>query len=70
MLTAIAGVAMAVGPLCIAAGDAFGESLEQLHRWGDPAETGPVLTALATRRRRAEYLLRLPVSIFRAPLTA
>ncbi len=39
VLTATAGVAMAVGLLCIVAGDAFGEAVEQVYRWGDPAET-------------------------------
>ncbi|MGH3887426.1 MAG: YihY/virulence factor BrkB family protein [Pseudonocardiaceae bacterium] len=40
VLTATAGVAMAVGLLCIVAGDAFGEAVEQVYRWGDAAETG------------------------------
>lgn len=39
VLTMTAGVAMAVGLLCIVAGDAFGEAVEQVYRWGDAAET-------------------------------
>ncbi len=39
VLTATAGVAMAVGLLCIVAGDAFGEAVKQVYRWGDAAET-------------------------------
>ncbi|MGH3836860.1 MAG: YihY/virulence factor BrkB family protein [Pseudonocardiaceae bacterium] len=39
VLTATAGVAMAVGLLSIVAGDAFGEAIEQVYRWGDAAET-------------------------------
>ncbi|MGH3692921.1 MAG: YihY/virulence factor BrkB family protein [Pseudonocardiaceae bacterium] len=39
VLTATAGVAMAIGLLCIVAGDAFGEAIEQVYRWGDAAET-------------------------------
>ncbi|MDQ3763754.1 MAG: YihY/virulence factor BrkB family protein [Actinomycetota bacterium] len=39
VLTATAGVAMAVGLLCIVAGEAFGEAIEQVYRWGDAAET-------------------------------
>jgi hypothetical protein len=69
VLTATAGVAMAAGLLCIVAGDAFGEALDQLYRWGDPAETGPVLTALATKRRRAEYLAAVTGLDFPCPLT-
>ena len=40
VLTATAGVAMALGLLCIVAGEAFGEAIEQVYRWGDAAETG------------------------------
>jgi hypothetical protein len=32
VLTATAGVAMAVGLLCIVAGDAFGEAIKQVSR--------------------------------------
>lgn len=39
MLTATAGVAMAVGLLLIVAGEPFGDALEQVYRWGDAAET-------------------------------
>ena len=39
LLTATAGVAMAVGLLLIVAGEPFGEALEQVYRWGDAAET-------------------------------
>jgi YihY family inner membrane protein len=39
VLTPTAGLAMAVGLLCIVAGDAFGEAVEQVYRWGDVAET-------------------------------
>lgn len=39
VLTATAGVTMAVGLLCIVAGGAFGEAIEQVYRWGDAAET-------------------------------
>jgi uncharacterized BrkB/YihY/UPF0761 family membrane protein len=39
VLTTTAGVAMAIGLLCIVAGDAFGEAIEQVYRWGDAAET-------------------------------
>ena len=39
MLTATAGVALAVGLLLIVAGEPFGEALEEVYRWGDAAET-------------------------------
>jgi len=39
LLTATAGVAMAVGLLLIVAGEPFGDALEQVYRWGDAAET-------------------------------
>jgi YihY family inner membrane protein len=39
VLTATAGVAMAVGLLLIVAGEPFGEALEAVYHWGDPAET-------------------------------
>jgi len=39
LLTATAGVAMAVGLLLIVAGEPFGEALEQVYHWGDAAET-------------------------------
>lgn len=39
LLTATAGVAMAVGLLLIVAGEPFGEAIEQVYRWGDAAET-------------------------------
>ena len=39
LLTATAGVAMAVGLLLIVAGEPFGEALEHVYRWGDAAET-------------------------------
>ena len=39
LLTATAGVALAVGLLLIVAGEPFGEALEQVYRWGDAAET-------------------------------
>lgn len=39
LLTATAGVAMAVGLLLIVAGEPFGEALEEVYRWGDAAET-------------------------------
>jgi YihY family inner membrane protein len=39
LLTATAGVAMALGLLLIVAGEPFGEALEEVYRWGDPAET-------------------------------
>ncbi|MDT7713004.1 MAG: hypothetical protein QOG46_1698 [Pseudonocardiales bacterium] len=39
VLTTTAGVAMAVGLLCIVAGDAFGEAVKQVYQWGDAAET-------------------------------
>ena len=39
LLTATAGVAMAVGLLLIVAGEPFGEAMEQVYRWGDAAET-------------------------------
>jgi YihY family inner membrane protein len=39
LLTATAGVAMAVGLLLIVAGEPFGEALEQVYRWGEAAET-------------------------------
>ncbi|MDQ4104171.1 MAG: YihY/virulence factor BrkB family protein, partial [Actinomycetota bacterium] len=38
-LTATAGVAMTVGLLCIVAGEAFGDAVEHVYRWGDAAET-------------------------------
>ncbi|MEU7818220.1 YihY/virulence factor BrkB family protein [Pseudonocardia sp. NPDC049154] len=38
LLTATAGVAMAVGLLLIVAGEPFGEAMEQVYRWGDVAE--------------------------------
>jgi YihY family inner membrane protein len=39
LLTATAGVAMAVGLLLIVAGEPFGDALEQVYRWGDTAES-------------------------------
>jgi YihY family inner membrane protein len=39
VLTPTAGLAMAIGLLCIVAGDAFGEAVEQVYRWGHVAET-------------------------------
>ncbi len=39
LLTATAGVALAVGLLLIVAGEPFGEAVEQVYRWGDAAET-------------------------------
>jgi YihY family inner membrane protein len=39
LLTATAGVAMAVGLLLIVAGEPFGEAIEEVYRWGDAAET-------------------------------
>lgn len=36
----LVAAAMALGLLCIVAGDAFGEAIEQVYRWGDAAETG------------------------------
>ncbi len=39
LLTASAGVAMAVGLLLIVAGEPFGEALEEVYDWGDAAET-------------------------------
>jgi YihY family inner membrane protein len=39
VLTMTAGVAMAVGLLCIVAGESFGDAVEQVYRWGDAAET-------------------------------
>jgi YihY family inner membrane protein len=39
VLTMTAGVAMAIGLLCIVAGDAFGEAVKQVYQWGDAAET-------------------------------
>jgi hypothetical protein len=59
VLTATAGVAMAVGLLCIVAGDAFGEAVEQVYRWGDAAETG--WDVLMTRLRSKRSLI-VPVS--------
>ena len=38
VLTATAGVAMAVGLLLIVAGEPFGDAMEQVYRWGDSAE--------------------------------
>jgi YihY family inner membrane protein len=38
LLTATAGVAMAVGLLLIVAGEAFGEAMESVYRWGDGVE--------------------------------
>jgi YihY family inner membrane protein len=38
LLTATAGVAMAVGLLLIVAGEPFGEAMEQIYHWGDVAE--------------------------------
>ncbi len=38
LLTATAGVAMAVGLLLIVAGEPFGEAMEAVYRWGDGAE--------------------------------
>lgn len=39
LLTATAGVAMAVGLLLIVAGEPFGDALVAVYRWGDAAET-------------------------------
>ncbi|MCO1655200.1 YihY/virulence factor BrkB family protein [Pseudonocardia humida] len=39
LLTATAGVAMAVGLLLIVAGEPFGDALEDAYSWGDPVET-------------------------------
>ena len=39
LLTATAGVAMAVGLLLIVAGEPFGDAIEAVYRWGDAAET-------------------------------
>jgi YihY family inner membrane protein len=39
VLTATAGVALAVGLLLIVAGEPFGDALEQVYHWGDAAET-------------------------------
>lgn len=39
LLTATAGVAMAVGLLLIVAGEPFGDAIEAVYRWGDVAET-------------------------------
>ena len=39
LLTATAGVSLAVGLLLIVAGEPFGDALEQVYRWGDAAET-------------------------------
>ena len=39
LLTATAGVAMAVGLLLIVAGEPFGDALEEVYAWGAPAET-------------------------------
>ena len=39
LLTATAGVALAVGLLLIVAGEPFGEAVEEVYRWGDAAET-------------------------------
>ncbi len=39
LLTATAGVALAVGLLLIVAGEPFGEAIEAVYRWGDAAET-------------------------------
>lgn len=39
LLTATAGVAMAVGLLLIVAGEPFGDAVEQVYHWGDAAET-------------------------------
>jgi YihY family inner membrane protein len=39
LLTATAGVAMAVGLLLIVAGEPFGEAVEEVYHWGDAAET-------------------------------
>lgn len=39
LLTATAGVAMAVGLLLIVAGEPFGEAIEEVYHWGDAAET-------------------------------
>jgi YihY family inner membrane protein len=39
VLTATAGVAMAVGLILIVAGEPFGDALEAVYRWGDAAET-------------------------------
>ncbi|MBC8091959.1 MAG: YihY/virulence factor BrkB family protein [Pseudonocardia sp.] len=39
LLTATAGVSMAIGLLLIVAGEPFGEALEEVYRWGDAAET-------------------------------
>lgn len=39
LLTATAGVAMALGLLLIVAGEPFGEALEEVYHWGDAAET-------------------------------
>lgn len=38
LLTATAGVALAVGLLLIVAGEPFGEAMEAVYRWGDGAE--------------------------------
>lgn len=38
LLTATAGVAMAVGLLLIVAGEPFGEAMEQVYHWGDAGE--------------------------------
>jgi YihY family inner membrane protein len=38
LLTATAGVAMAVGLMLIVAGEPFGEAMEQVYHWGDGAE--------------------------------
>jgi YihY family inner membrane protein len=38
LLTATAGVAMAVGLLLIVAGEPFGEAMESVYRWGDGVE--------------------------------
>ena len=51
VLTATAGVAMAVGLLLIVAGEPFGDALEQVYRWGDAAETVWDVAALAGRAR-------------------
>jgi YihY family inner membrane protein len=50
LLTATAGVAMAVGLLLIVAGEPFGEAMEQVYRWGDVAV--PALLRFAPRRRQ------------------
>ena len=53
VLTATAGVAMALGLLCIVAGDAFGEAIEQVYHWGAAAETVWDVRAMAAGARRA-----------------